>query len=143
VVNYSASERLDFKTYREFLTRTDLGSQYPRQRFEERVTRVLKEVDICITARDGEKLVGIAFGLSDFAYFLMLTDLAVDRDYSGQGIGRRLFEMTVEAAGGERDICVLTISHDDAFGFYAKFGVKAEPNIIGRYCTEFEEFVVE
>ena len=35
---------------------------------------------------------GVLFGLTDYAYWLYVTDLGVDREYMGQGIGRRLMK---------------------------------------------------
>jgi len=134
---------LGFAEYREFLTRTDLGSQYPKKNFEARVSRVLSTVDICVTARDGGKLVGICFGLTDFAYFLFLTDLAVDRAYLKRGIGRELLRLVVEKAGGPEDITVTTISNDKAIEFYGRCGLKNESDLVVRYCSDWEDFVVE
>ena len=46
--------------------------------------------DIMMTAWDGDTLVGVARSVTDFAYCCYLSDLAVDRDYQGRGIGARL-----------------------------------------------------
>ncbi|MBC8063552.1 MAG: GNAT family N-acetyltransferase [Chlorobia bacterium] len=143
MIEYRDSDRLEFEEYVDFLKRTDLGSQYPKQNFESRVRRVLKNVDICITARRADGLlVGICFGLTDFAYFLFLTDLGVDRAYVKQGIGRKLLQMVVEKAGGPDDITVSTISNNKALGFYAACGMKNEVDLVVRYCQEWESFVV-
>lgn len=142
-VVYSNTERLEFTEYREFLTRTDLGSQYPAQNFEIRVTKVLRNVDICITARNGDGLlVGMCFGLTDFAYFLFLTDLGVDRDWIKRGIGRELVNRAVLAAGGEDDITITTISNDDAIGFYKSMDIVNQSDLVVRYCRKWEDFVV-
>ena len=143
MIRYNDLDRLEYEEYRDFLTRTDLGSQYPKQSFEARIRRVLRNVDICITARiDSGLVVGICFGLTDSAYFLFLTDLGVDRAYAGQGIGRRLVEMAVDKAGGPDDITVTTISNSKAVGFYEKCGIKNENNLVVRYCRQWESFVV-
>ena len=76
------SERLTAAEYIEFLRRTDLGSQYPAERFEQRVAKLVANVPVSLTARDdGGKLIGVCFGITDFAYWLFITDLGVDRDY--------------------------------------------------------------
>lgn len=144
MVVYSEAERLTFEEYFEFLKRTDLGSQYPRHNFEERVTRVLSEIDICITARNPEGLlVGMCFGLTDFAYFLFLTDLGVDRDYVKQGIGRKLVALAHKKAGGETDITITTIANHEAFGFYNSCGLTNTEDLFAKFCTEWDEFVIE
>ncbi len=142
-VSYSDTERLGFEEYYDFLKRTDLGSQYPAQNFESRISRVLKNVDVCITARNGDGLlIGVCFGLTDFAYFLFLTDLGVDRDFVKQGIGRELVDRAVAAAGGEGDITITTISNEKAIGFYESLGIVNKPELVVRYCREWEDFVV-
>ena len=75
------SERLSAEEYVEFLKRTDLGSQYPAERFRERIARLVNSVSVSMTARTEEgQLVGVLFGITDFSYWLFVTDLGVDRD---------------------------------------------------------------
>ncbi len=46
------SERISADEYVEFLSRTDLGSQYPEERFAERIARLVNSASISLTARD-------------------------------------------------------------------------------------------
>ena len=93
--------------YIDFLKRTDLGSQYPKERFQERIPRLLANVSISLAALDENvRIVGALLGLTDFAYWLYVTDLGVDREYTHQGIGRELMKTAHEIAGGEKDIAV-------------------------------------
>ncbi|MER2224169.1 MAG: GNAT family N-acetyltransferase, partial [Rhodococcus sp. (in: high G+C Gram-positive bacteria)] len=46
-------------------------------------------------------VVGVLLGLTDFAYWLYVTDLGVDRDCTHRGIGRSLMKKALELAGGE------------------------------------------
>lgn len=143
MITYRDSERLEFEEYVDFLKRSDLGSQYPKQNFENRIPVVLKNIDICITARsDDGLLVGICFGLTDFAYFLFLTDLGVDRDYVRQGIGKTLVKMAHDKAGGEDDITITTISNDKAIGFYESCDMRNKDDLVVKYCREWEDLVV-
>ena len=137
-------ERLSPEEYVEFLKHTDLGSQYPRERFEERIPRLLESVSISLTARDGNnRLVGVLLGLTDFAYWLYVTDLGVDRDYERQGIGRRLMKKAHEIAGGEKDIAVYLIANEDAVPFYEKLGMKRADDVMKYNHIEWTEFTVE
>ena len=64
-------ERLSASEYIDFLKRTNLGSQYPKERFESRIEKLVKNVSISLVARNDEnKVVGVLFGLTDFAYWL-------------------------------------------------------------------------
>ena len=65
------AERITSDEYIAFLKHTDLGSQYPRERFEERIPRLLRNASISLAARNEEgRLVGALLGLTDFAYWL-------------------------------------------------------------------------
>ena len=137
------SERLTAEEYIAFLARTDLGSQYPRERFRERVGRLVRTVSISLTARDaGGLLVGVLFGLTDFAYWLYVTDLGVDRCYERRGIGRRLMREALELAGGEKDIAVYLIASEDAVPFYEKLGMKQADEVMKYNHIEWTEFTV-
>ncbi|MGN0699503.1 MAG: GNAT family N-acetyltransferase, partial [Oscillospiraceae bacterium] len=114
-------ERISATEYTEFLKRTDLGSQYPKERFAERIEKLVKTVSISLVARnESSTIVGVLFGLTDFAYWLYVTDLGVDRLYEGKGIGRRLMKTAHEKAGGEKDIAVYLIANENAIPFYEK-----------------------
>lgn len=74
------AERLTADAYIDFLKRSDLGSQYPQERFDDRIPKLVQNATISLTARDENGLlVGVLFGLSDFAYWLFVTNLGVDR----------------------------------------------------------------
>lgn len=123
MITYSSTQRLQPGEYLEFLTRTDLGQQYPQEDFIERITTLVQRTSITITARnEAGLLVGAAMGVTDFAYYLLITDLGVDREYTGQGIGRELLTRIHEAAGGRQRICVFLDTYTPAQGFYKKCG---------------------
>ncbi len=139
-----SSERISPDVYIDFLKRTDLGSQYPKERFEERIEKLVNNVSISIIARNEDDLiVGVLFGLTDFAYWLYVTDLGVDRDYERQGIGRRLMKAALEAAGGEKDIAVYLIANDNAVPFYEKLGMKRADEVMKYNHIEWTEFTVQ
>lgn len=142
MITYS-EERLSADSYIDFLKRTNLGSQYPKERFRERIERLVKNVSISLVAKDGKKIVGVLFGLTDFAYWLYVTDLGVDRDYEKQGIGRTLMKMAHETAGGEKDIAVYLIANDKAVPFYEKIGMKKSDDVMQFSKVEWTDFVVE
>ena len=137
-------ERLTSETYIDFLKRTDLGSQYPKERFAERIPRLLESVSISLTARNEEnRVVGVLLGLTDFAYWLYVTDLGVDRDYERHGIGRSLMKKAHELAGGEKDIAVYLIANENAVPFYEKLGMKKADDVMKYNHIDWTEFRVE
>ena len=138
------SERLAPEEYIDFLKRTDLGSQYPKERFETRILRLLQNASISLAARNGEgRLVGALLGLTDFAYWLYVTDLGVDRAYLRKGIGRRLMQAALELAGGERDIAVYLVANEGAVPFYEKLGMRRADDVMKYNHIEWTEFTVE
>ena len=137
------SERVSAEEYIGFLKRTDLGSQYPKERFEERIARLVDSASVSLTARNGDGLlVGVLFGLTDFAYWLYVTDLGVDRDYERRGIGRQLMKEAHELAGGEKDIAVYLIANENAVPFYEKCGMKKADDVMQYNHIEWTEFTV-
>ena len=137
-------ERITPEEYLQFLKRTDLGMQYPRERFAERIGRLVSTVSISLTARDGDGLlVGVLFALTDFAYWLYVTDLGVDRLYVHLGIGRRLMRRAHEIAGGEKDIAVYLVANNNAMGFYERLGMKKAEDVMEYNHIEWTEFTVE
>ena len=138
-----ANERLTAEEYIDFLKRTDLGSQYPRERFRERIARLLENASVSLAARNEEgRLIGVLLGLTDFAYWLYVTDLGVDRRYERQGIGRGLMEQALTVSGGEKDIAVYLVANEKAIPFYEKLGMKKAEDVMQYNHVEWTEFTV-
>ena len=137
-------ERLSKKEYIDFLKRTDLGSQYPKERFDERIGRLVKNVQISITARNSDGLlIGVIFAITDFSYWMFITDLGVDRAYTKQGIGKELIKRAHELAGGEKDIAIYTVVNQNAIGFYQKLGMTFADDVMQYNHIEWTEFEVK
>lgn len=137
-------ERISAEEYIDFLKRTDLGSQYPKERFHQRIEKLVTSVPISLVARNKKgAAVGVLFGLTDFAYWLYITDLGIDRNYVRRGIGRRLMKAAHETAGGEKDIAVYLIANKNAVPFYEKLGMTRSDDVMQYNKTEWTEFVVE
>ena len=137
-------ERLSSEEYIEFLKRSDLGSQYPKERFDERIRKLVNTVTISLVARNAERtVVGILFGLTDYCYWLYITDLGVDRAYERQGIASRLMKTAHDIAGGEKDIAVYLIANEDAVPFYEKIGMKRADDVMKYNHIEWTEWKVE
>lgn len=135
--------RLGADEYIAFLARSRLGQQYPKERFRARIGVLVASVQISLVARnEAREVVGMCFGLTDFAYWLLLTDLGVDRRYEGKGIGRRLVQAAHALAGGEREIVLLTNATDGAIPFYEKLGMKLSTDVYARWDIDWTSFEV-
>ena len=90
-----------------------------------------------------ETIVGVLFGLTDFSYWLYVTDLGVDKNYEHQGIGRALMKKAHELAGGEKDIAVYLIANQNAIPFYEKLGMKKSDDVMQYNHIDWTEWKVE
>jgi GNAT superfamily N-acetyltransferase len=92
-----------------------------------RIARMLAHADIVLCARNGGGLlVGVSRALTDYAYCCYLSDLAVDRDWQGRGIGRELIRRTHEIAGPQS--MLLLTSAPDALSYYPHIGMNKSEN---------------
>lgn len=129
--------------YIAFLARTDLGRQYPKERFSERIRVLVENVQISLVARNAAgEVVGVCFGLTDFAYWLFLTDLGIDRRYERRGIGRLLVEAAHALAGGEKAIVMFTNVNHDAIPFYERLGLTQSSDVFSKWNIEWTSFQV-
>ena len=137
-------ERLTAEEYIEFLKHTDLGSQYPKERFRERIGTLVNRASISLVARnEAGSIVGVCFGITDFAYWLFITDLGVVRECAGQGIGTALVRKLHELAGGEENIIMYTCYNENAYGFYEKLGMHKPDDVVVLNKAEWTDFTVE
>lgn len=137
-------ERLTAAEYIDFLKKTDLGSQYPKERFAERIETLVKRTSISLVARnDSGEIIGVCFGITDFAYWLFITDLGVIRDCVGQGVGKELVKRLHELAGGEKNIIMYTCVNENAIPFYKKIGMTVPDDVMVYNHAEWTDFTVE
>ena len=109
MIDYKVNEPISVKQFIELLNKTTLGARRP-----------LEHADLLITAWDGERLVGVARSVTDFAYCCYLSDLAVDEQYQKQGIGLQLIEHTKQALHPQAKIVLL--SAPQAVDYYPHIG---------------------
>jgi N-acetylglutamate synthase-like GNAT family acetyltransferase len=86
-----------------------------------RIGRMLKHADEIITAWDGHTLVGIVRAVTDYSYCCYISDVAVDKQMHGLGIGRQLVGM-LRAKLGEEEIQYVLTSTSLSAGFYERIG---------------------
>ncbi len=134
-------ERLTAKDYIEFLKHTDLGSQYPKERFEERIGKLVNTASISLVARNQkDEIIGVGFGITDFAYWLFITDLGIVREFTGHGIGSEIVRKMLQIAGGENNIVMYTCANDKAIPFYEKIGMRKADDVMVYDHIEWTSF---
>ena len=92
----------------------------------ERLRKMIAHANLTVTAWDGETLVGVARALTDFCWCCYLSDLAVDKAYQHQGIGRELIARVRAEAGDDANF--LLLSAPEAMEYYPKIGLQAVTN---------------
>ncbi len=98
MIDYQLEPDLSVEEFIDVLVRSTLAERRPVDDIPT-IAKMLAHADIVVTARQGERLVGVSRAISDFSYCTYLSDLAVDEAHQGRGIGRELIRRTHEAAG--------------------------------------------
>jgi ribosomal protein S18 acetylase RimI-like enzyme len=124
-ISYARESSISVDEFIEVLRRSGLGERRPISD-RDRIRRMIENSNLIVSARCGEKLVGVSRALSDFSYCCYLSDLAVDQEYQGQGIGKRLIEETRLIAGPE-SMCLL-LSAPNSMDFYKAIGMPQPDN---------------
>jgi GNAT superfamily N-acetyltransferase len=118
VITYAIEPDLSAEAFDVVLNSSGLSERRPTELA--RLDAMLSGADLIITARDGGRLVGVARSITDWAYCLYCSDLCVDRDWQGQGVGRELLAQTAQAAPNVQT-CLL-LSAPAAVTFYEEAG---------------------
>ncbi len=92
---------------------------------------------------DHWEIAGVCFGITDFAYWLFITDLGVIRECTGQGIGKELVKKLHELAGGIENIIMYTCVNENAIPFYEKIGMTRPSDVMVYNRVEWTDFTVE
>ncbi|MCH1626453.1 GNAT family N-acetyltransferase [Ferdinandcohnia quinoae] len=91
-----------------------------------RLQRMIENSNIIITAWDADKIVGVARAITDYSYCCYLSDLAVDKEYQGKGIGKELIRLTREHISDE--VALILLSAPTAMEYYPMIGFEAIDN---------------
>jgi len=105
-ISYALEPDLVVDEFIDVLNRSTLAERRPVTDIP-RMNQMLREAQVIATARCNGRLVGISRALSDHCYATYLADLAVDKEFQGRGIGKRLIAETHAAAGKQTMIILL------------------------------------
>ena len=112
------STRLDIDAIFDFLSRSYWANDRQRERIERSLVNSL-----VFGMYDGEKQIGLARVVTDYATFAWLCDVFIDDTYRGKGLGKWLMETIL----GHPDLQGLRrwlLATRDAHGLYSQFGWK-------------------
>lgn len=80
-----------------------------------------------VTARNRGDLIGLARGMSDDVSVFYLQDLVVRPEFQGEGVGRRLLEMSLEKHSHVRQTVLMTDDDQRIHDLYQSLGFSAFP----------------
>jgi len=124
-ITLTREDSLSLADFRRVLDRSGLAERRPQD--EARLQAMLDGADLIVTARDDAgAIVGVARSITDWAYCLYCSDLAVDSAHQGHGIGKALLAETARLAPGVATY--LLLSAPAAMTFYQQAGYEALPN---------------
>lgn len=108
--------RLDVDVIQGFLQRSYWG----QHRAKASIIQTSIDNSLCYGVYDGEKQIGFARVITDFATTYYLCDVFIDEDYRGRGVGKTLIEAitTSEELKNVQGI----LGTKDAHGLYEQYG---------------------
>lgn len=121
---YKVESSLNPSEFIDVLVRSTLSERRPVNNLE-RIKEMCKNANLVVTARESGKLIGVARSITDFAYCIYLSDLAVDKSYQKKGIGKRLIEETKKAAP---KAMLILLSAPATVDYYPKIGMTRHNN---------------
>ena len=108
--------RLDMDAIANMLARAYWAAGRPRERTERAIANSL-----VFGLYDGEKQIGLARVVSDYAVFAYLCDVFIHEDFRGHGLGKWLMQTILEHPD-LKHIRRWLLATDDAHGLYHQFG---------------------
>lgn len=124
-IAYKVNHRISPDQFVDVLVRSTLSERRP---VDDRdcIHAMLEHGNLLVTAWHDAHLVGVARSLTDFNYICYLSDLAVDRAYQRQGIGKKLIEHSLEQLGPRCKMRL--IAAPAAVDYYPKLGFSRNEN---------------
>lgn len=87
---------------------------------DQKLENMINHSTLLISAWDQDKIVGYIRVLTDYGDVAYVADLAVDKDYWDNGIGRELMNQVIELVGTE--IHIVLLASELAKDYYSKLG---------------------
>lgn len=124
MIRYQLGNDLDIDAVIELYQASTLGERRPIDQ-RERMTKMICNANLVVTAWDIDLLVGISRAISDFSYVTYLSDLAVRKSYQKQGIGKELIHRTRLESGLETTL--ILCAAPAAANYYPHIGFTHHP----------------
>ncbi|MBK8292930.1 MAG: GNAT family N-acetyltransferase [Flammeovirgaceae bacterium] len=118
---YRSDIKISTDQFIDVLKRSTLAERRPVDD-RDRIEKMLQHGNIIITAWKGDLLIGVSRALTDFSFCCYLSDLAVDKTFQKQGIGKELIRLTHEVAG--KNATLILLAAPKAVEYYPKIAME-------------------
>lgn len=128
---YCPEPKLSRHEFIDILERSGLSARRPVNN-KVTIDGMLSNASLVITARDASfdnRLIGVSRCVTDFTYCCYCSDLAVDQDYQGKGIGSALIDASREKL--EPTCSFFLISAPQAVAFYERINMPRIERVFG------------
>lgn len=120
MIVYKIENELSLEEFKQVLVESTLGERRPIDD-DERLSKMLANASLIITARHHGQIIGVSRSISDFSYCTYLSDLAVSKSHQHKGIGKELIRRTkIES----KEAKVILLSAPLAVSYYPKIGMR-------------------
>ena len=123
-IEYKINSPVSAGQFIDLLHRSTLGERRPVDD-KECMEGMVKNSNLMVSAWDGERIIGIARSMTDFHYACYLSDLAVDKEYQGYGIGKKLQSITQGQLGPRCNL--ILVAAPAANSYYEHIGYTNNP----------------
>ncbi len=124
-LHFESTRKISAELFIDLLERSGLAERRPVGT-KDSIAAMLEHANLMCTAWHGDRLVGVARSLTDFAFSCYLSDLAVDLAWQHRGIGRELIRLTRAQLGPDAKIILLAAPA--ARNYYPKLGFTPHPS---------------
>lgn len=119
-ITYQINPILSVQDLIQILDKSTLGLRRPLKDIEA-MQSMLDHANVYIGAYQGDQLIGLARGMTDYVYTTYLADLAVDVDYQHLGIGKQLLKEIKKFIPRAK---LILLAAPAAEGYYPKIGMQ-------------------
>jgi ribosomal protein S18 acetylase RimI-like enzyme len=119
MIRYAINSIISAEQFIEVLQKSGLAERRPVDDVS-CIKGMVENANLTVTAWHEGTLIGVARSLTDFHYACYLSDLAVDKKYQHQGIGKKLMTLTQEQLGPRCKLILFAAPAADSY--YEKIG---------------------
>ena len=124
MVELRVGNDVDLDTMIDVYVDSTLGDRRPVGD-RDRMATMLTHANLVVTAWEGDRMIGVARSLSDFAYVTYVSDLVVRESHQRRGVGRALLARTQAESGTAK---LVLLAAPAAVDYYPRIGFIAQPS---------------